>query len=98
MLRVSVFWARCRGDGQFGFQQRVDGMRILGLIGLVLVLLIGGFVLEKKTSVQEASMVSGTDPIPPKSGSSLQTRQVQQDIQRSLDAATRTPRDVPDEP
>lgn len=76
----------------------VDGMRIFGLIGLMLVLLIGGLVIEKQTSARTASMVHGTGSISPRSGGAPQTRQVQQDIQRSLDAVMHTSRDVQDEP
>lgn len=74
-------------------------MRVVGLVGFVLAVLIGGWVIRKQALVQEPSIAApGRGSMSPGSEATVRTRQVRQDIQRSLDAAVRTSRDVPDEP
>ena len=71
-------------------------MRMLGLVGLVIALLVVGLLVKKQTGslVAPASApgaASGTAPSTPAQG-----RQLQQDIQKSLDAAMQ-PRPMPDD-
>jgi hypothetical protein len=69
-------------------------MRILGLVGLVIALLVVGFLVKKQAGslvAPAADAASSTAPSPPAQG-----RQLQQDIQRSLDAAMQ-PRPMPDD-
>jgi hypothetical protein len=73
-------------------------VRIFGLVGLVLVLVIVGFVARKQASGHEGSMAVGAGAISPGSDTAVRTRQVQQDIQRSLDTVMRASRDIPGEP
>ena len=73
-------------------------MRIFGLVGFVLVLLIVGFLVKKQVIVHEKSATSGSSTTSPGSDAAARTWQMQQDIRRSLDAAMRTSRDVPNEP
>jgi hypothetical protein len=67
-------------------------MRVLGLIGLVLALLIVGVLVKKQTQALVAPASSAAP-----STSVQQGRQLQQDIQKSLDAAMQPPRSMPDE-
>ncbi|RZI74226.1 MAG: hypothetical protein EOP13_09265 [Pseudomonas sp.] len=73
-------------------------MRILGLAGLVLVLLISGFVVKRQASGQEAARPSDIGATSSKPDSDVRNRQVRQHIQRSLDATMRASRDVSGEP
>lgn len=65
-------------------------MRMLGLAGLVIALLVVGLLAKKQTGsvVAPASVNAPSTP--------AQGRQLQQDIQKSLDAAMQ-PRPLPDD-
>ena len=73
-------------------------MRILGLVGLVLALLNVGFVVKKQAFGQDVFMPSDVGATSSKHDTDVRNRQVQQHIQRSLDATMGTSRDVPNEP
>ena len=73
-------------------------IRVFGLVGLVLALVIVGLLVKK----QLASTVSPS--IPPLSGAAVSQsapasnpRQVQEQFKQSLDAAMQQPRALPDE-
>ena len=70
-------------------------MRLLGLVGLVFALLVVGVLVKKQASSLVAPAANAA------SGAALSTpaqgRQLQQDIQKSLDAAMQ-PRPMPDDP
>ena len=65
-------------------------MRVLGLVGLVIALLVVGLLAKKQTGSVVAP-ASANAPSTPAQG-----RQLQQDIQKSLDAAMQ-PRPMPDD-
>jgi parvulin-like peptidyl-prolyl isomerase len=65
-------------------------MRVLGLVGLVIALLVVGLLIKK----QMGSLVAPASANTP--STTAQGRQLQQDIQKSLDAATQ-PRPMPDD-
>ena len=65
-------------------------MRMLGLVGLVIALLVVGLLAKKQTGSVVAP-ASANAPSTPAQG-----RQLQQDIQKSLDAAMQ-PRPMPDD-
>lgn len=70
-------------------------MRLFGLIGLVLALLIVGILVKKQTGTLVApapAAAPGAVPSTPAQG-----RQLQEDIKKSLDAAMQQPRDIPDD-
>lgn len=70
-------------------------MRLLGLVGLVFALLVVGVLVKQQASslvAPAANAASGAALSPPAQG-----RQLQQDIQKSLDAAMQ-PRPMPDDP
>lgn len=70
-------------------------MRLIGLVGLVLALLVVGVLAKKQASslvAPAANPAPGAAPLTPAQG-----RQLQQDIQKSLDAAMQ-PRPMPDDP
>lgn len=64
-------------------------MRVLGLVGLVLVLAIVGFTLKK----QLAAVAPAPAPT-----AQAQGQQIQQQIKEQLDATLSQPRALPDEP
>lgn len=75
-------------------------MRVFGLIGLVLALLIVGVLVKKQMGVQLAPLTS-TSPISPTASAPAgsvrdQSQQIQQQFKQSLDAASQ-PRPMPDE-
>ena len=70
-------------------------MRVFGLIGLVLALLIVG-VLVKRQMGSMAGTPPAADARPPLSQPE-QARQVQQQFKQSLDEAMQQPRPTPDE-
>lgn len=63
-------------------------MRMLGLVGLVIALLVVGLLMKKQTG---SLVAPASAPLAPAQG-----RQLQQDIQKSLDAAMQ-PRPMPDD-
>ena len=65
-------------------------MRLLGLVGLVIALLVVGLLVKKQTR-SLAAPASVDAP-----STTAQGRQLQQDIQKSLDAAMQ-PRPMPDD-
>ena len=65
-------------------------MRVLGLVGLVIALLIVGLLIKKQMGSVVAPASANTPSTP------AQGRQLQQDIQKSLDAAMQ-PRPMPDD-
>ena len=65
-------------------------MRVLGLVGLVIALLVVGLLVKKQTRSLAAPASVNAPSTPP------QGRQLQQDIQKSLDAAMQ-PRAMPDD-
>ncbi|MGJ7489351.1 hypothetical protein [Variovorax sp. ZT4R33] len=73
-------------------------MRVLGLIGLVVALLIVGLLAKRQIGSLTAptsavpAVPTGTAPSTP-----AQARQLQEDIRKSLDAAMRQPRSTPDD-
>ncbi len=71
-------------------------MRVLGLLGLVLALLIVGLLVRKQMSGSIAP-----SPLPgnaaPAASVRDQRQQIQQQFKQSLDAAMQPPRPVPDE-
>ena len=64
---------------------------MFGLIGLVLALLVVGVLVKKQFGSVAAPAASAPG------GELQQGRQLQQDIQKSLDAALQQPRPMPDE-
>lgn len=69
-------------------------MRLLGLVGLVIALLVVGLLVKKQTSSLVAPASNATSS--PAPSTPAQGRQLQQDIQKSLDAAMQ-PRPMPDD-
>lgn len=70
-------------------------MRALGLLGLMITLLIVAFLTKKQL---EPRPLAGVPPVPGASAPTNaieQSRQLQEHVQRSLDAATQ-PRKMPD--
>lgn len=65
-------------------------MRVLGLVGLVIALLVVGLLVKTQTRSLAAPASANTPSTP------AQGRQLQQDIQKSLDAAMQ-PRPMPDD-
>jgi hypothetical protein len=63
-------------------------MRVLGLIGLVLVLVIVGLLVRKQTG--GVASAAAADP-------SAQSQQIQQQFKQSLDAAMQQPRPLTDD-
>ena len=68
-------------------------MRVLGLIGLVLALVIVGVLVKKQMGSMAGGAPASVDGRAPAS----QPRQVQQQFQQSLDAAMQQPRPIPDD-
>lgn len=60
-------------------------MRVLGLVGLVIALLVVGLLVKKQTSSLVAPASNAASSAAP--STPAQGRQLQQDIQKSLDAA-----------
>lgn len=71
-------------------------MRIFGLVSLVLMLSIVGLLIGKQTTGRKA--LTMPDAVAPDLGVRAQSRQMQSEVQHSLDAAMRAPRAIPDEP
>ena len=69
-------------------------MRVLGLVGLVIALLVVGLLLRKQTGSLVAPASGATSS--PAPSTPAQGRQLQQEIQKSLDAAMQ-PRPMPDD-
>ncbi len=69
-------------------------MRMLGLVGLIIALLVVGLLVKKQTDSLFAPSSNATSS--PAPSTSTQGRQLQQDIQKSLDAAMQ-PRPMPDD-
>lgn len=75
-------------------------MRILGLVGLVLTLLIVGVALKKQLTVIAPSPPAAgatATPGPDPGNVRMQSQQIQQQIKQQLDAAMSQPRPMPDD-
>jgi hypothetical protein len=70
-------------------------MRIFGLVGLVLALLIVGVLVKKQVGGMAAPASAAPGSAAP--STPAQGRQLEQDIKKSLDAALQQRRPVPDE-
>ncbi len=75
-------------------------MRILGLLGLVLTLVIVGLLIRHQVTGVSRSVAPAAATAPASVGpadSRAQTQQIQQQFKQSLDAAMQTPRPMPDD-
>ena len=70
-------------------------MRVFGLLGLVLALLIVGLLVKKQIGGVAAPPLSGGNA--PAASVRDQSQQIQQQFKQSLDAAVQAPRPMPDE-
>jgi hypothetical protein len=70
-------------------------MRVFGLLGLVLALLIVGLLVKKQVGGSAAPQLPGSAGTPAASVRD-QSQQIQQQFKQSLDAALLAPRKMPD--
>ncbi|WP_077003277.1 hypothetical protein [Variovorax sp. KK3] len=69
-------------------------MRVLGLLGVVLALVIVGLLVKKQLGMVAAPAAPAVAPGQP---AAAQPRQAEQQFKQALDAAMQQPRPVPDE-
>ena len=75
-------------------------MRILGLLGLVLTLLIVGLLVKHQLAGMSKPVSPAATAAPSSIGAAdprAQSQQIQQQFKQSLDAAMQTPRPMPDD-
>jgi hypothetical protein len=75
-------------------------MRILGLLGLVLTLVIVGLLIRQQLTGVSGSVTPAAATAPASVGPAdprAQSQQIQQQFKQSLDAAMQTPRPMPDD-
>lgn len=74
-------------------------MRVLGLVGVVLALVIVGLLVRKQlgSTITSPALPASAGAAAAPAASASNPRQMQEQFKQSLDAAMKTPRDLPDE-
>ena len=76
-------------------------MRVMGLLGLVLALVIVGLLVKKQMAATRAPLPSlapaASAPRPPPATVRQQSQQVQQQVKEAMDAAMQPQRAMPDD-
>lgn len=72
-------------------------MRTFGLIGLMVVLVILGWLSTRQVVMVPASALPASAASAPSRNVAEQSKQIQQQIKQQVDAAMQQPRDMPDD-